>query len=106
MGRVKRMYADGKDHHFALYEWVESNATREVKVVNRPKGAKGWVKLPIRWTVERTFAWLGKCRRRGKGRERSVLSAETFVRLAMIQLMLNRLEPKEGQAEFRYRKAG
>ncbi len=58
--------------------------------------------LPIRWTVERTFAWLGKCRRLSKDREKSVLSSETFVRLAMIHLMLNRLEPKEGVAEFQY----
>ena len=62
--------------------------------MQRPKDAVGWVLLPIRWTVERTFAWLGKCRRLSKDREKSVLSSETFVRLAMIHLMINRLEPK------------
>ena len=62
--------------------------------MRRPEGAKGWVKLPIRWTVERTFAWLGKCRRLSKDREKSVLSSEAFIKLAMIHLMLNRLEPK------------
>ena len=103
MSKVKRMFADRKYHHFALYEWVESNVPWEVQVINRPKGSRGWVKLPIRWTVERTFAWLGRCRRLSKDRERSVLSSETFVRLAMIPLMLNRLEPRENQAEFRYR---
>ena len=61
------------------------------------------MKLPIRWTVERTFAWLGKCRRLSKDRERSVLSSEAFIKLAMIHLMLNRLEPKETDAEFQYR---
>jgi putative transposase len=74
-------------------------------VVRRPEGAKGWVKLPIRWTVERTFAWLGKCRRLSKDRERSTLSSEAFIKLAMIHLMLNRLEPKGNDAEFRYRPA-
>ena len=49
--------------------------------------------LPIRWTVERTFAWLGKCRRLSKDREKSVLSSEAFIKLAMIQLMLHRLSP-------------
>jgi transposase len=63
------------------------------------------VKLPLRWTVERTFAWLGKCRRRTKDRERSVLSSEAFVTLARIHLMLNRLKPKEADAEFHYRLA-
>jgi putative transposase len=105
MSKLKRMYADRKYHHFALYEWVESNVPWEVEVINRPKGVKGWVMLPIRWTVERTFAWLGKCRRLSKDRERSVLSSETFVKLAMIQLMLNRLQPKANQPDFRYRTA-
>ena len=77
----------------------------DLVIVRRPKGQKGWVKLPIRWTVERTFAWLGKCRRLSKDRERSVLSSEAFVKLAMIHLMLNRLEPKETDAEFHYRTA-
>jgi putative transposase len=63
------------------------------------------VKLPIRWTVERTFAWLGKCRRLSKDRERSVLSSEAYIKLAMIHLMLNRLKPKGGDPEFKYRKA-
>src|SRR5262249_55349234 len=60
---------------------------------------------PLRWTVERTFAWLGQCRRLSKDRERSVLSAEAFIKLAMIQLMLNRLEPKDTDAAFHYRPA-
>jgi len=105
MGKVGRMFADSKYHNFTLYEWVEKNARWEMVIVRRPDGKKGWVKLPIRWTVERTFAWLGKCRRLSKDRERSVLSSEAFVKLAMIHLMLNRLEPKESDAEFHYRSA-
>ena len=103
MGRVKRMYADSKYHNYALYTWVDDHAHWEMEIVCRPEGSEGWVKLPIRWTVERTFAWLGKCRRLSKDRERSVLSAEAFIKLAMIHLMLNRLEPKESDAEFQYR---
>ena len=95
MSHVRRMYADTKYHNFALYEWVENNAGWDLSIVRRPKDAQGWVKLPIRWTVERTFAWLGKCRRLSKDREKSVLSSESFVKLAMIQLMLNRLRPSE-----------
>ena len=105
MGKVRRMFADSKYHNFTLYEWVESHARWELEIVRRPEGAKGWVRLPIRWTVERTFAWLGKCRRLSKDREKSVLSSEAFVKLAMIHLMLNRLEPKGTEAEFRYRAA-
>src|ERR1019366_6700372 len=103
MSRVGRMFADSKYHNHALYKWVGKQARWELVIVSRPKGAEGWVKLPLRWTVERTFAWLGKWRRLSKDRERTVLSAEAFIKLAMIHLMLNRLEPKEVDAEFHYR---
>src|SRR6478609_2962923 len=105
MGKVVRMYADNKYHNMKLYEWVEENVAWDLSIVRRPEGSEGWVKLPIRWTVERTFAWLGRCRRLSKDREKSVLSSEAFIKLAMIHLMLNRLEPKDADAEFHYRQA-
>ena len=105
VSRVRRMFADNKYHNHALYGWVADNASWELVIVRRPEGEQGWVKLPLRWTVERTFAWLGKCRRLTKDRERSVRSAEAFIKLAMIHLMLNRLEPKETDADFQYREA-
>lgn len=103
MSRVRTMYADNKYHNYALYEWVDGNAAWDLEIVRRPEGAEGWVTLPIRWTVERTFAWLGKCRRLCKDHEHSTLSSEAWVKLAMIQLMLNRLEPKPNQQPFTYR---
>lgn len=104
MSRVKRMYADTKYHNFTLYQWVEEKEEPwALRIVRRPEGAKGWVMLPIRWTVERTFAWLGKCRRLSKDREKTVRSSEAMIRLAMIHLMLNRLSPKADQHEFQYR---
>jgi putative transposase len=105
MSKVVRMYADSKYHNFKLYEWVETNAAWDLSIVRRPEGSKGWVMLPIRWTVERTFAWLGKCRRLTKDREKSVLSSESFIKLAMIQLMFHRLRPSDTDAEFHYRDA-
>src|SRR4051794_7138954 len=103
MGKVVRMYADNKYHNFALYQWVEDNARWQLSIVRRPEGSEGWIRLPIRWTVERTFAWLGDCRRLSKDREKSVLSSETFLKLAMIQLMVHRLRPCHTEAVFRYR---
>jgi putative transposase len=105
VSQVGRMFADNKYHNYDLYDWVEDNASWGLVIVRRPEGKKGWVKLPLRWTVERTFAWLGKCRRLSKDREKSVRSSEAFVKLAMIHLMLNRLKPKEVDAEFHYRPA-
>jgi putative transposase len=97
--------ADGPLDAVALYGWVAEYGWYDLGIVRRPKGAKGWVKLPIRWTVERTFAWLNKCRRLSVDREKSTRSAEAMIRLAMIHLMLNRLCPKDNQAEFHYRVA-
>src|SRR3954449_13006716 len=102
MGKVTRMFADSKYHNFQLYEWVSENAKWDLEIIRRPEGERGWVKLPIRWTVERTFAWLGRCRRLSKDREKSVFSSESFIKLAMIQLMLHRLGPSDVDAEFRY----
>ena len=105
LGKVRRVFADAKYHNHALYGWVAENGWYDLVVVRRPKGKKGWVKLPIRWTVERTFAWLTKCRRLSVDREKSTRSAEAMIRLAMIHLMLNRLHSKNDDAEFRYREA-
>src|SRR3954471_16890999 len=102
MGKVRRMFADSKYHNYVLYEWVNEHGKWELEIIRRPEGERGWVKLPIRWTVERTFAWLGRCRRLSKDREKTVLSSESFVKLAMIQLMLHRLEPSDVDPEFRY----
>jgi putative transposase len=105
LGHVRRVYADTKYHNHALYGWVANNAKYDLQIVKRPAEAKGWVVLPIRWTVERTFAWLTKCRRLSVDREKSTRSAEAMIRLAMIHLMLNRLHPDQQQSEFHYRKA-
>ncbi len=81
---------------------MEEHAVWELEIIRRPDDARGWVLLPIRWTVERTFAWLGRCRRLSKDREKTVLSSESFVKLAMIQLMLHRRRPANTDPEFRY----
>jgi len=105
MSKVTRMFADSKYHNHALYEWVDENVGWRLVVVRRAEGEVGWVRLPYRWVVERTFAWLGRCRRLSKDRERTVASSEAMIRWAMIHLMLNRLQPKNTEPEFQYRKA-
>jgi hypothetical protein len=51
----------------------------------------GFVPLPKRWIVERTFAWLGRCRRLAKDFENLAVNALAFLCLGMIRLMLRRL---------------
>ena len=103
MGKVTRMFADSKYHNYALYEWAGRNAAWDLQIIRRTK-KEGWEKLPIRWTVERTFAWLGRCRRLSMDREKTVRSSEAFVKLAMIQLMLHRLRPSNTDPAFRYQR--
>jgi len=103
--RLKLLWADSKYHNHELYGWLDENAHYDLEIVSRPDGSKGFVLLPKRWVVERTFAWLKRCRRLSVDREKTTLSCEAMIRLAMIHRMLNRLHPKEDQAEFHYRMA-
>ena len=62
-----------------------------VEIVKRSDQAKGFVVLPKRWIVERTFAWLGRCRRLARDWENFNRKALAFLRLASIRLMLRKL---------------
>jgi len=62
-----------------------------VEIVKRRDQAKGFVVLPKRWVVERTFAWLGRCRRLAKDWECLSRRRLAFLRLASIRFMLRRL---------------
>ena len=46
-----------------------------IEIIKRSDTAKGFEVLPRRWVVERTFAWLGRCRRLAKDREKSLASS-------------------------------
>jgi len=62
-----------------------------VEIVKRSDQARGFEVLPRRWIVERTFAWLGRCRRLSKDFGNLTRNAVAFIRLASIRLMLRRL---------------
>ena len=62
-----------------------------VEIVKRSDTAKQFVVLPKRWIVERTFAWLGRCRRLARDWENFNHKALAFLRLASIRLMLRKL---------------
>ena len=63
----------------------------DVEIVKRSDQAKGFVVLPKRWIVERTFAWLNRCRRLAKDWENLNRNALAFLRLASIRIMLRKL---------------
>jgi putative transposase len=62
-----------------------------IEIVERPTGVKGFQLLPRRWVVERTFAWLGRCRRLAKDFEGSVASTATWLLIAHLRLLTRRL---------------
>jgi transposase len=62
-----------------------------VEIVKRSDTAKAFVVLPKRWIVERTLAWLGRCRRLARDWENFNQKALAFLRLASIRLMLRKL---------------
>ena len=88
--RMERIWADG-GYAGQLVDWVRERCGWELAIVKRPVEADGFVVSPKRWIVERTFAWLGKCRRLSKDYEHLVASSEAMIRLAMIGLMTRRL---------------
>jgi putative transposase len=92
MPRLERLWADG-GYAGQLVDWVREQCGWELEIVKRADDAIGFAVLPKRWIVERTVAWLGKCRRLSKVDEHTIASSEALIRLAMIGLMLRRLHP-------------
>jgi transposase len=76
----------------------------QLNVISRPANSEGFVKLPIRWVVERTNAWLTKNRRLCRSYEHTVASEVAFIKVAMISVMLRRLSPSPAQSPFRFKK--
>jgi putative transposase len=105
--RLEVVWADGKYHNHALAEWKagQRDLPWRLEVVSRPPGEKGFVLLPKRWVVERTFAWLGRARRLSKDYERRTDSSECMVRLRAAQVILNRSTPTRRYTDFKYKVA-
>lgn len=90
--RLKLIWADGA-YGGELVEWAKTFFGWVLEVVKRPKDQKGFVVLPRRWVVERTLGWLGRYRRLSKDYEERPASEEAIILIAMINLMVHRLEP-------------
>ena len=66
-------------------------ASWKFEIVRPPANQKGFEVIPRRWVVERTIAWINRCRRLAKDYENLSRTAVAFIRLASIRLMLQRL---------------
>jgi transposase len=89
---LQKLFADG-GYQGPVFKKALAKALPHLKIeiVKRPDHAKGFEVLPQRWVVERTFAWLNRCRRLAKDFENLTRNALAFLRLASIQLMLRKL---------------
>ena len=90
--RLEAVFADQKYHNHAFEKWLsEERPGMRLEIQSRPPESKEFKPLKLRWVVERTHAWLGRCRRNSKDYERLESSSEAMIQISSIRLMLKRL---------------
>lgn len=87
--KLHRIWVDGT-YRGQLLDWVKARFKFVLHPVLRSDDQKGFVLLPKRWVIERTFGWLNVCRRLSKEYEEVTQTSESFIHLAMIRIMARR----------------
>ncbi len=88
--KLRLIWVDGT-YRGSLLEWIKDRLKAVLQPVLRSDNQKGFMLLPKRWVVERTFAWLGHSRRLSKDYEFLPESSESMIYLTMTRIMLRRL---------------
>jgi transposase len=88
---LRHLFADGAYAGPKLERALAKHGHWTIEIVKRSDSAKGFEVLPRRWVVERTLAWLGRCRRLSKDFEKTIASAQAWVTIAHIRLVTRRL---------------
>jgi len=88
---LRHVFADGGYAGDKLKDALKGKGKWTIEVIKRSDDQKGFVVLPRRWVVERTFAWLGRCRRLAKDWEKSIESSTAWTLIAHIRMMIRRL---------------
>jgi len=102
--RLKVIWGDNKYHNHELASWMKKHRPGwTIEVKRPPKDSKGFVVIPKRWVVERSFAWFGRNRRLSKDYEKTTSSSEATIQLANISLLLRRLDSMRTPQKFHYR---
>lgn len=99
------VWADGGYHRHKLHQYIEDKkgVYWALEIIKRSDDQKGFVLLPKRWVVERTFSWLDRWRRMSKDYEHRTESAEAWVKICSIGRMLRYIKPPENIPPFKYR---
>jgi putative transposase len=103
--RLQAIFGDSKYRNHEYNEWLaaHSGGRWHMVISSPPPGTTTFKPLPIRWVVERTFAWLGRCRRNSKDYEKRTDSSESMLLISTMSLMLRRLKPAAKKAPaFKY----
>ena len=87
---LRHVFADGGYAGDKLRDALAGMGTWTIEIIKRSDTAKGFEVLPRRWVVERTFAWLGRCRRLAKDWETSIASSTAWALLASIRMLARR----------------
>ena len=90
--RLKVVFADSAYKRQGLPEWMRNTYNILLHTVLRPAEVKGFVVLPKRWVVERTFAWISRCRRNSRDYETNPQTSVAMIQITMIAIMLKRLD--------------
>ncbi|WP_426000818.1 IS5 family transposase [Caulobacter sp. DWR1-3-2b1] len=88
---LRHVFADGGYAGDKLRHAMAGRGDWKIEIIKRSDTAKGFVLLPRRWVVERTFAWLGRNRRLAKDFEKTLDSSTAWLFMASVQLMTRRL---------------
>jgi transposase len=88
---LRHIFADGGYAGPKLGGKLATIGSWTMQIVKRSDMAKGFELIPRRWVVERTFAWLGRCRRLAKDWEKTIASAEAWIIIAHVRLLTRRV---------------
>jgi transposase len=88
---LRHVFADGGYAGPKLRDALKALGRWTVQIVKRSDTTEGFEVLPRRWVVERTFAWLNRCRRLSKDWEKSIASAEAWILIAHIRRVTRHL---------------
>ena len=102
--RLEKVLGDHVYGYEGLPQWTEDNWGVRLEITGKKEGERGFKVIKWRWVVERTFAWLGRYRRNSRDYEKLPETSESMLKISSIQLLIQRLKPKEDSFVFHYPK--
>ena len=88
---LQHVFADGGYAGPKLQDALKKEGKWTLEIIKRSDKAEGFVLLPRRWVVERTFAWLGRCRRLAKDWDTTIKSSTAWTLIASIRILTRRI---------------